>query len=57
MGLIANLTLFFTGVTKFFNWCQDFFGLLPFAIRILIFFIFGTFLFFGIMKMVMRVGA
>lgn len=57
MGLIANLALMFTGLGDFFGFCRDFFGALPFAIKLLMYFVFGSFVLFGIFKLVIKVGS
>lgn len=57
MGLIANLVLVFTDLGDFFKFCRDFFGTLPFAIKLLIYFVFGSFILFGIFKLVIKVGS
>lgn len=56
MGLITDIVLFFTDVTDFFGFCRDFFGALPFSLRMFIYFIFGSILVFGLMKLVIKVG-
>lgn len=56
MGLIADLTLVLTDISKFFQFCTDFFQCLPLAIRILIYFVFGGFLLFGLFRIVMKAG-
>ena len=57
MGLIANLTLVFTDLSNAFKFFRDFFGTLPFAIKLLIYFVFGSILLFGIFKLVIKVGS
>lgn len=57
MGLIANLALVFTDLGDFFQFCRDFFGVLPFAIKLLIYFVFGSIILFGIFKLVIKVGS
>lgn len=57
MGLIANLALMFTDLGDFFQFCRDFFGALPFAIKLLIYFVFGSIILFGIFKLVIKVGS
>lgn len=57
MGLIANLVLVFTDLGDFFKFCRDFFGALPFAIKLLMYFVFGSFVLFGIFKLVIKVGS
>lgn len=57
MGLIANLVLFFTDLVDFFSFCRDFFNALPFAIKLLMYFVFGSFVLFGIFKLVIKVGS
>ena len=56
MGLIANLLLVLTDIGKFFSFCRDLFDALPFAIKMLIYFVFGTILLFGLMRMILKVG-
>lgn len=56
MGLISNLILFFTDLGDFFSCMRDIFGALPFAIRMLVYFVFGSIMLFGILKMVLRMG-
>lgn len=56
MGLISNLILLFTDLGDFFSCMRDLFGALPFAIRMLIYFVFGSILLFGIFKVVIRMG-
>lgn len=57
MGLIANLVLVFTDLGKFFKFCRNFFDALPFAIKLLIYFVFGSIVLFGIFKLVIKVGS
>lgn len=57
MGLIANLTLVFTDLGKVFKFFRNFFGALPFSIKLLIYFVFGSILLFGIFKLVIKVGS
>lgn len=57
MGLIANLALVFTDLGDFFQFFRDFFGALPFAIKLLIYFVFGSIILFGIFKLVIKVGS
>ena len=57
MGLIANLALVFTDLGKVFKFFRDFFDALPFSIKLLIYFVFGTVLIFGIFKLVIKVGS
>lgn len=56
MGLISHIVLFFTDITDFFGFCRDFFGSLPFSLRMFIYFIFGSVLVFGLMKLIIKVG-
>lgn len=56
MGLISNLILFFADLSDFFSCMRDLFGALPFAIRMLVYFVFGSIMLFGILKMVLRMG-
>ncbi len=57
MGLIANLALVFTDLGKVFKFFRDFFDALPFAIKLLIYFVFGSVLIFGVFKLVIKVGS
>ena len=57
MGLIANLILVFTDLADFFKFCRDFFDALPFAIKLLMYFVFGSFVLFGIFKLVIKGGS
>lgn len=54
---MANLTLAVTGLGDFFKFCRNFFGALPFAIKLLIYFVFGSIILFGIFKLVIKVGS
>lgn len=56
MGLIANLLLVLTDIGKFFSFCRDFFDALPFAVKLLIYFVFGIILLFGLMRIILKVG-
>lgn len=56
MGLISNLILVLTDIGGFFSFCRDFFDALPFAVKLLIYFVFGIFLLFGLMRIVLKVG-
>lgn len=56
MGLIAYLTVMFSGLGQFFAFCRDMFDALPFVIKILICFVFGAFLVFALLRMIIRVG-
>lgn len=55
MGLISNLNLVLTDIGNFF-FCRDFFDALPFAVKLLIYFMFGIFLLFGLMRIILKVG-
>lgn len=57
MGLIADLVLVFTDLGDFFDFCRSFFAALPFAIKLLIYFVFGSILLFGLLKLVIKVGS
>lgn len=57
MGLIADLTLAVTGLGDFFKFCRNFFDALPFAIKLLIYFVFGSIVLFGIFRLVIKVGS
>ena len=57
MGLIADLVLVFTDLGDFFDFCRSFFTALPFAIKLLIYFVFGSILLFGLLKLVIKVGS
>ena len=57
MGLIANLILVLTDLSDFFKFCRNVFDAFPLAIKMLIYFVFGSFLLFGLMRMVIKVGS
>lgn len=57
MGLIADLTLAVTGLSDFFKFCRNFFDALPFAIKLLIYFVFGSIVLFGVFRLVIKVGS
>lgn len=57
MGLIADLVLLFTDLGDFFGFCRDFFDALPFGVKLLFYFVFGSILLFGIFKLVIKVGS
>ncbi len=56
MGLISNLLLILTDIGNFFSFCRDVFDALPFAIRMLIYFVFGVILLFGLMRIILKAG-
>ena len=56
MGLIANLLLVLTDIGTFFSFCRSFFDALPFAVKMLIYFVFGVILLFGLMRIILKVG-
>lgn len=56
MGLITNLLLLLTDIGDFFKFCRGVFSAFPFAIKLLIYFVFGSILLFGLMRMILRVG-
>ena len=56
MGLIANLLLVLTDIGKFFSFCRSFFDALHFAVKMLIYFVFGVILLFGLMRIILKVG-
>lgn len=57
MGLIADLVLVFSDLGDFFIFCRDFFSALPFAVKLLMYFVFGSILLFGLLKLVIKVGS
>lgn len=57
MGLIADLVLAFSDLGDFFDFCRDFFSALPFAVKLLMYFVFGSILLFGLLKLVIKVGS
>ena len=57
MGLIADLLLVFTDLGDFFGFCRDFFDALPFAVKLLFYFTFGSVLLFGLFKLLIKVGS
>lgn len=57
MGLIADLALVFTDLGAFFGFCRDFFDALPFAVKLLFYFVFGSVLLFGLFKLLIKVGS
>lgn len=57
MGLIADLLLVFTDLGDFFGFCRDFFDALPFAVKLLFYFAFGSVLIFGLFKLLIKVGS
>lgn len=57
MGLIADLILVFTDLGDFFEFCRDFFDALPFAVKLLFYFVFGSILLFGLFKLLIKVGS
>ena len=44
MGLITNLLLLLTDIGDFFKFCRGVFSAFPFAIKLLIYFVFGSIL-------------
>lgn len=56
MGLIANVLLALTDIGDFFGFCRGVFDALPLAVRMLIYFSFGSVLLFGLMRMILKVG-
>lgn len=56
MGLISNLLLILTDIGNFFSFCRDMFDALPFAVRMLIYFVFGAILLFGLMRIILKAG-
>lgn len=57
MGLMANLILVLTDIGDFFKFCRGVFDAFPLAVKMLIYFVFGSVLLFGLMRMILRVGA
>ena len=57
MGLITDLVLAFSDLGDFFDFCRDFFSALPFAVKLLMYFVFGSILLFGLLKLVIKVGS
>ena len=57
MGLIADLLLVFTDLGDFFGFCRYFFDALPFAVKLLFYFVFGSVLLFGLFKLLIKVGS
>lgn len=57
MGLMSNLILVLTDIGDFFKFCRGVFDAFPLAIKMLIYFVFGSVLLFGLMRMILRVGA
>lgn len=56
MGLTSYMSSLLSDVSEFFSFCLGVFDALPFAIQVLICFVFGSVLMFGLMRMVIRMG-